>query len=74
MSLLDSYNERIYTSIDSIDNCDDNGLMTEAILPGYLNPLDPQGLAPHKLHLRLMLLLCSLEILVYMRVYVMGHV
>ena len=34
-SLLDSYTVRIYTSIDSIDNC------------------DPQGLPPHKLHLRL---------------------
>ena len=49
VSLLDSYNKRINTSINSIDNCDDNGLMAEAILPKYLNPLDPQGLPPHKL-------------------------
>ena len=45
ISLLDRYNERIYTSIDSIDNCDDNALMAEAILPEYLNSLDPQGLS-----------------------------
>ena len=51
--LLDNYNKRIYTSIDSIDNFGDNGLMAEATLPEYLNSLDPRGLPPHKLHLRL---------------------
>ena len=35
VSLLDSYNKRIYISIDSIDNCNDNGLMVEAILPKF---------------------------------------
>ena len=40
-SLLDSYKKRIYTSIDSIDNCDNNGLMAAAISPEYLNSLDP---------------------------------
>ena len=51
VSLLDSYNERVYTSIDSADHCDDNGLMGEGILPEYLNSLNPQNL-PHELHLR----------------------
>ena len=36
VSLLDRYTERIYTKIDSIDNCDDNGLMANAILQKYL--------------------------------------
>ena len=30
--LLDSRNERMYTSVDSADNCDNNGLMRELIL------------------------------------------
>ena len=52
VSLLDSYNERVYTSVDLADHCDDNGLMGEGILPEYLNSLDPQNLPPHELHLR----------------------
>ena len=52
VSLLDSYNERVYTSVDSADHCDDNGLMGEEILPEYLNSLNPQNLPPHELHLR----------------------
>ena len=53
VKLLDSHNERIYISVDSADRCDDNGLMAEAILPEYLNSLNPQNLPPHKLHLRI---------------------
>ena len=52
VSLLDSYNERVYTSVDSADHCDDNGLMGEGILPEYLNSLNPENLPPHELHLR----------------------
>ena len=53
VSLLDSRNERMYTSVDSADNCDDNGLMRELILPEYLNSLNPQSLPPYELHLRI---------------------
>ena len=52
VSLLDSYNERVYTSVDSADHCDDNGLMGEGILPEYLNSLNLQNLPPHELHLQ----------------------
>ena len=47
VSLLDSYNESVYTSVDSADHCDDNGLMGEGILSEYLNSLNPQNLPPH---------------------------
>ena len=56
VSLLYSYNERVYTSVDSADHCDDNGLMGEEILPEYLNSLNPQNLLPHELYLRVNLL------------------
>ena len=53
VSLLDSHNKRVYyTSVDSADHCDDNDLMGEAILPEYLNSLNPQNLPPHEMHLR----------------------
>ena len=47
VSLLNSYNEGVYTSVDSSDHCDDNGLMGEEILPEYLNSLNPKNLPPH---------------------------
>ena len=53
VTLLDSRNERMYTSIDSADNCDDNGLMRELFLPEYFNTLNPQSLSPYELHLRI---------------------
>ena len=53
VSLLNSNNERIYTSIDSGENCDDNGEMSEVLLPEYLNSLNPQNLPPHELHLKI---------------------
>ena len=53
VTLLDSRNEQIYTSDDSADNCDDNSLMRELILPEYLNSLNPQSLPPYELHLRI---------------------
>ncbi|XP_034934873.1 uncharacterized protein [Chelonus insularis] len=52
VELLDPNSERIYTSIDSVNNCDDNGNMSEALLPEYLNSLSPPNLAPHELRLR----------------------
>ena len=53
VTLLDSHNERIYISVDSADQCDNNEFMAEAILPEYLNSLNPQNLSPLKLHLRI---------------------
>ena len=53
VSLLDSRNERIYKSVDSADNYDDNGLMREIILPEYLNSFNPQSLPPYELNLRI---------------------
>ena len=73
VSLLDSYNERVYTSVDSADHCDDNGLMGEGILPEYLNSLNPQNLLPYELHLRVNSIVMLSEILVYMKDYVMEH-
>ena len=58
VSLLDSYNERVSTSVDSADQCDDNGLMGEEILPEYLNSLNAQNLPPHELHLRVNSIVC----------------
>ncbi|XP_063981041.1 ATP-dependent DNA helicase PIF1-like [Diachasmimorpha longicaudata] len=43
--------ERIYTSINSIENCD-NGDIADSILPEYLNTLNPPNLPPHELRLR----------------------
>ena len=40
VSLLSRNNKRIYTSIESGENCDDNGEMSEVFLPGYLNTLN----------------------------------
>lgn len=53
LSLLDNHTERIFTSIDSAENCDDNGLMSEALLPEYLNTLNPSNLPPHELRLNI---------------------
>lgn len=44
--------EKISTSVDSSQNCDDNGAMIEALLPEYLNSLSPSNLPPHELSLR----------------------
>ena len=50
-NLLDASTERIYSGIDSTQNCD-NGEMNEVLLPEYLNSLNPSSLPPHKLRLR----------------------
>ena len=41
----------VYTSVDSIDNCD-NREINEGLLPEYLNTLNPANLPPHELRLR----------------------
>lgn len=62
--LLDKTTERIYTSIDSTEDCD-NGDTTNAILPEYLNTLNPPNFTPHELRLRnnsIVMLIRSLSI------------
>ena len=51
IDLLDVNTEKIFHSIDSVENCD-NGLLSESLLPEYLNTLNPPSLPPHKLRLR----------------------
>ncbi|XP_057329885.1 ATP-dependent DNA helicase pif1-like [Microplitis mediator] len=51
VELLNKTTEKINTAIDSTDNCD-NGDMTDAILPEYLNTSNPQNFPPHELCLR----------------------
>ncbi|XP_018400734.1 PREDICTED: ATP-dependent DNA helicase pif1-like, partial [Cyphomyrmex costatus] len=52
VELLDTLEERIYTSIDSTENCSDNDEINEVILPEYLNSLSPSSLPPYKLRLK----------------------
>ncbi|XP_039311973.1 uncharacterized protein LOC105206659 [Solenopsis invicta] len=52
VKLFDAFEERIYTNIDSTENCNDNGDIDEAILPEYLNTLSPSSLPPYELHLK----------------------
>ncbi|XP_044012567.1 uncharacterized protein LOC122855319 [Aphidius gifuensis] len=51
VELLDKGSEKIYTSIDSTENCD-NGDIEDAILPEYLQSLNPPNFPPHELKLR----------------------
>lgn len=52
VELLDTFEERIYTSTDSTENCNDNGEIGEVLLPEYLNSLSPSSLPPYELRLR----------------------
>ena len=49
--LLDKSTKKIYTSINSVNNCD-NGALSESLLSEYLNTLNPSSLPPYKLRLR----------------------
>ncbi|XP_044014008.1 uncharacterized protein LOC122856401 [Aphidius gifuensis] len=51
VELLDKSTEKIYTSMNSVKNCD-NGEIREALLPEYLETLNPPNLPPHELRLR----------------------
>ncbi|XP_043463102.1 uncharacterized protein LOC122501545 [Leptopilina heterotoma] len=51
VELLNPETEKIYTSVNSTKNCD-NGEMGEALLPEYLETLNPPCLPPHELRLR----------------------
>ncbi|XP_057332074.1 uncharacterized protein LOC130671942 [Microplitis mediator] len=49
--LLNESTEKIYTAVDSTENCD-NGNIDDAILPEYLNTLNPPNFPPYELYLR----------------------
>ena len=51
VNLLDETSERIYTSIDTANNSE-NDEIGEAVLPLFLNTLTPTTLPPHELRLR----------------------
>ena len=51
VELLDSKSEKTYNSIDSADNCENENI-SEALLPEYLNALNPDSLPPHELNIR----------------------
>lgn len=52
VDLLDETTEKIYTSLDSTENCD-NGALSDSLSPEYLNSLNPSSLPPYELRLRL---------------------
>ncbi|KYM93650.1 ATP-dependent DNA helicase PIF1, partial [Cyphomyrmex costatus] len=51
IELLDTFDERIYTSIDSTENCDNNEI-NEVLLPEYLNTLSPSCIPLYELRLK----------------------
>ncbi|XP_044008378.1 uncharacterized protein LOC122852535 [Aphidius gifuensis] len=51
VELLDKRTEKIYTRVDSTEICD-NGDIEDAILPEYLQSLNPPNFPPHELKLR----------------------
>ena len=51
MELFDETSYRIYTSVDSIENCDNRDI-NQGLLPENLNTLNPANLRPHELRLR----------------------
>ena len=52
MELFDETSLSIYTSFDSIENCDNRNI-NEGLLPEYLNTLNPANLRPRELRLRM---------------------
>ncbi|XP_044005604.1 uncharacterized protein LOC122850538 [Aphidius gifuensis] len=52
VQLLDEDTEKIFTAIDSTENCD-NGELNNYILPEYLNTLNPPNFPPYELKMRL---------------------
>ncbi|KAL7290846.1 hypothetical protein TKK_0015580 [Trichogramma kaykai] len=52
VNLLDEATEKIYTSVDSTENCDNSGF-NDILPPEYLNSLNPPSLPPYTLKLRL---------------------
>lgn len=52
VDLLDIETEKIYTSVDSTEHCNDNDLINLDLVPEYLNTLAPTCLPPHELRLR----------------------
>ncbi|XP_044596976.1 ATP-dependent DNA helicase PIF1-like [Cotesia glomerata] len=51
IKLLEFCTEKTYVATDSTENCD-NGSMDEALLPEYLNTLNPPNFPPYELQLR----------------------
>ncbi|XP_044588723.1 ATP-dependent DNA helicase PIF1-like [Cotesia glomerata] len=51
VELLDPSTQKNYTGVDSTENCD-NGNMDDAVLPEYLNTLNPPNFPPYELQLR----------------------
>lgn len=52
VNLLDETSEKIYTSTDSTENCDNTGFI-DTLQPEYLNSLCPPSLPPYELKLRI---------------------
>ena len=50
VKLFNKTTERIYTSVESIENCD-NGDINEGLLSKYLNTFNPANFPPHELRL-----------------------
>ncbi|XP_043468036.1 ATP-dependent DNA helicase pif1-like [Leptopilina heterotoma] len=51
VELLDASSEKIYTSVNTVKDCD-NDEIREALLPEYLETLNPTNLPSHELRLR----------------------
>ncbi|XP_070529768.1 ATP-dependent DNA helicase pif1-like [Cardiocondyla obscurior] len=52
VELLNIFEERIYTSVDSIENCGNDDNIINSLTPEYLNTLSPTSLPPYELRLR----------------------
>ena len=50
--LFNKTTKRKYTSVDSIENCD-NGEINEGLLPENLDTMNPANLPPHESRLRI---------------------